>query len=49
MVQAFHLTAGEVPKAESAEKFLDVMARHLMEIEERDAAAAKRFADYEPD
>ncbi|MET9517470.1 hypothetical protein [Streptomyces sp. NPDC002994] len=49
MVQAFHLAAGEVPKTESAEKFLDVMARHLMEIQDRDAAAAKRFADYEPD
>ena len=49
MVRAFHMAAGEVPKTDSAQKFLDVMARELMQIEEQDAVAAKRFADYEPD
>lgn len=48
MVRAFHAAAGEVPKTDSAQKFLDVMARRLMEIEEKDAVAARRFADYEP-
>lgn len=49
MVRAFHYTAGEVPKSESAETFMSVMARRLMEIEEQDELAAKRFLDYRPD
>jgi len=49
MVQAFHAAAGERPQPETAQALLESMARHLMEIEERDAAAAKRFQDYEPD
>lgn len=49
VVQAFHLAAGERPQPETTEEFLRLMSMKLMEIEERDAAAAKRFADYEPD
>lgn len=49
MVQAFHWVAGERPQPETTEEFLAQMARKLTEIEERDAAAARRFADYEPD
>ena len=49
MVRAFHAAAGEKPQPETTQAFLEAMARHLMDIEERDAAAAKRFQDYEPD
>lgn len=49
MVQAFHLAAGTKPQPETAQDFLSLMAKELMEIEDRDAAAAKRFQDYEPD
>lgn len=48
-VRAFHAAAGEVSMTDTADNFLKVMARHLMEIEEQDAVAAKRFQDYEPD
>lgn len=49
MVEAFHAAAFETPKTDSTERLLESMARHLMEIEERDAAKAKTFKDYEPD
>jgi hypothetical protein len=49
MVEAFHYVAGERPQPEATKDFLTQMARKLMEIEERDAVAAKRFQDYEPD
>lgn len=49
MVRAFHAAAGERPQPETTQKLLESMARHLMEIEEQDATAAKRFQDYEPD
>ncbi|MFD8771366.1 hypothetical protein [Streptomyces sp. NPDC059916] len=49
MVEAFHFVAGERPQPETTEAFLAQMARKLMEIEDRDVAAAKRFQDYEPD
>jgi hypothetical protein len=49
MVRAFHAAAGERPQPETTQKLLEAMARHLMDIEEQDAAAAKRFQDYEPD
>ncbi len=48
MVEAFRFVAGERPQPETTEEFLAQMARRLTEIEKRDAAAAKRFADYEP-
>jgi prevent-host-death family protein len=49
MVQAFHFVAGERPQPATTEEFLAQMASKLTEIEERDAVAAKRFQDYEPD
>ena len=49
MVRAFHHVAGERPQPATTKEFLDLMARKLMEIEEQDAAAARRFQDYEPD
>ncbi|MFF1544128.1 hypothetical protein [Streptomyces sp. NPDC058291] len=49
MVEAFHFVAGERPQPETTQDFLTQMARKLMEIEERDAHAVKRWADYEPD
>lgn len=49
MVRAFHAAAGEKPQPEATAEFLTLMARKLMEIEESDAAAVKRWADYEPD
>ncbi|MFI8872411.1 hypothetical protein [Streptomyces sp. NPDC055243] len=49
MVRAFHAAAGERPQPETTQKLLESMAKHLMEIEEQDAAAAQRFQDYEPD
>jgi prevent-host-death family protein len=49
MVEAFHFVAGQRPQPETTQQFLEQMARKLMEIEDRDAAAARRFADYEPD
>ena len=48
MVEAFHLAAGQKPQPATTQEFLEHMARRLMAIEERDAAAAKRFQDYEP-
>ncbi|WP_409469115.1 hypothetical protein [Streptomyces sp. HC307] len=48
-VEAFHFVAGERPQPATTQEFLEQMARKLMELEERDAAKAKRFADYEPD
>ena len=48
MVEAFHLAAGQKPQPATTQEFLEHMARGLMAIEERDAAAAKRFQDYEP-
>lgn len=49
MVRAFHAAVGAKPQPETIQDFLGLMARELMEIEEQDAAAAKRFQDYEPD
>jgi hypothetical protein len=49
MVRAFHAAAGQRPQPVTTKELLEVMARHLIEIEEQDAVAAKRFADYEPD
>jgi PHD/YefM family antitoxin component YafN of YafNO toxin-antitoxin module len=49
MVRAFHAATGERPQPVTTQKLLESMARHLMEIEEQDATAAKRFQDYEPD
>ncbi|MEV5944672.1 hypothetical protein [Streptomyces sp. NPDC051994] len=49
MVEAFHLAAGAKPEPETTKDFIALMAKYLMEIEERDEAAAKRFQDYEPD
>jgi prevent-host-death family protein len=49
MVRAFHAAAGETPQPETTQGFLEAMARHLTAIEAQDAAAAKRFQDYEPD
>lgn len=49
MVRAFHAAAGERPQPATTQEFLELMGRHLMAIEDQDAAAAKRFADYEPD
>lgn len=49
MVRAFHLTVGEVPATDSTEVFMAALARHLMEIEEQEELAAKRFRDYSPD
>lgn len=49
MVRAFHAAAGERPQPETTQKLLEAMARHLMDIEDQDAVAAKRFQDYEPD
>ena len=49
MVRAFHYVAGENPRPATTQEFLDAMARKLTEIEEQDAAKAKRFQDYEPD
>lgn len=49
MVRAFHAAAGQRPQPETFQAFMESMTRHLMEIEEQDAAAAKRFRDYEPD
>ncbi|MFJ6729442.1 hypothetical protein ACIQPQ_31520 [Streptomyces sp. NPDC091281] len=49
VVEAFHLAAGERPKPKDTDSFIQLMGMKLMEIEDRDAAAAKRFQDYEPD
>lgn len=49
IVRAFHAAAGAKPQPETTQDFLTLMARELMQIEEQDATAAKRFADYEPD
>jgi hypothetical protein len=49
MVRAFHWAAGEKPQPATTQEFLEQMARKLAEIEEEDAAKARRFADYEPD
>lgn len=49
MVEAFHWAAGERPQPETVKDFLELMSRKLMELEDRDAERAKRFADYEPD
>jgi hypothetical protein len=48
MVSAFHAAVLERPLPEKTEDFLTVMARKVAEAEERDAAAARRIADYEP-
>jgi prevent-host-death family protein len=49
MVRAFHAAAGAQPKPDATEDFLGLMARELMKIEDQDAAAVKRYQDYEPD
>lgn len=49
MVRAYHAAASERPQPETFQAFMESLVRHLMEIEEQDAAAAKRFRDYEPD
>lgn len=49
MVRAFHAAAGEKPQPETTVEFLNLMARRLMEFEEQDEAAARRFRDYSPD
>jgi len=49
MVEAFHSVAGQKPQPATTQEFLEGMARTLMQIEDRDAASAMRFQDYEPD